>query len=109
MTAPIKVTMDNFQSEIMQSDLPVVVDFWAPWCGPCRNIAPILDELAGTYDGQVKVAKVNVDDNPQIAQAFQIQGIPALFAIKGGKVVGNMVGFRGRQAVEGMFQDALSA
>lgn len=101
------VTMQNFKQDILESEQPVVVDFWAPWCGPCRNIAPILDELAVKYDGQVRVAKVNVDDNPEIAQAFQIQGIPALFTIKGGQVIANEVGFRGRPAVEQLFTAAL--
>ncbi|MFN3201578.1 MAG: thioredoxin [Bradymonadia bacterium] len=107
MSAPINIDLTNFKSEVLESEVPVVVDFWAPWCGPCRNIAPVLDELAQSYDGQVKVAKVNVDDNPQIAEAFQVRGIPALFSIREGKVVGNMVGFKGRQAVEGLFKQAL--
>ena len=83
---------DNFDTEVMQSDLPVLVDFWAPWCGPCKSIAPIIEELAGTYEGKLKFAKLNVDDHPATASRFGIRGIPNLIILKGGAVKEQIVG-----------------
>jgi thioredoxin 1 len=86
----------NFQTEVLASELPVLVDFWAPWCGPCRMIGPIVEELAEEYAGKARVGKVNVDENPGIASEFRIQAIPALFIIKGGQVVDKVVGMTGK-------------
>jgi len=83
---------NNFDSEVMKSDLPVLVDFWAPWCGPCKSIAPIIEELAGTYEGKLKVTKLNVDDHPATASRFGIRGIPNLIILKGGAVKEQIVG-----------------
>ena len=83
---------NNFDIEVIQSDLPVLVDFWAPWCGPCKSIAPIIEELAGTYEGKLKVAKLNVDDHPATAARFGIRGIPNLIILKGGAVAEQIVG-----------------
>jgi len=83
---------NNFEAEVMQSDLPVLIDFWAPWCGPCKSIAPIIEELAGTYEGKLKVAKLNVDDHPATASRFGIRGIPNLIILKGGAVKDQIVG-----------------
>jgi thioredoxin 1 len=91
-TSPIHVTDIDFQSQILDSDLPVVVDFWAPWCMPCRMVAPILDRLAKDYDGQIKVAKVNTDENQEWAIQFGVQGIPTLLFVKDSKVVDRIVG-----------------
>lgn len=99
----VHVTQDSFEEEILNSPEPVVIDFWAPWCGPCRAIAPVLDELAGAYDGQVKVAKINVDEEPALAQAFQVRGIPTLYGLFRGEVKAQIVGFGGKKRIEDMF------
>ena len=82
----------NFESEVLQSDLPVLVDFAATWCGPCKQIAPIIDQLAGEYAGRVKVAKVDIDESPGLARTYQIRGVPTLCVIKGGEVVAKQAG-----------------
>jgi thioredoxin 1 len=88
----LEITDDNFQSEVVNSSIPVLVDFWAPWCGPCRQIAPLIDQLADEYAGSVKIGKLNVDDNPQVASQFGIQSIPTLMIFKNGEVAERFVG-----------------
>ena len=88
----IEFTDDNFDTEVLKSDLPVLVDFWAEWCGPCKMIAPIVEEIAGDYAGKIKVGKVNVDFNNQVAMQYGIRGIPALLVFKGGSVANQIVG-----------------
>ena len=89
---PIHVTDAAFQKSVLEADLPVIVDFWAPWCGPCRMVAPILDKLAKEYAGKLIITKVNTDENPQWAQSYGVQGIPTMLFVSGGKVVHTQVG-----------------
>jgi thioredoxin 1 len=89
---PVKVTDKTFEKEVIQSDLPVLVDFWAEWCGPCKQVAPILDKLSAEFAGTVKIAKVDVDANPGLTQAFRIMSIPTMMFVKNGKIVGQQAG-----------------
>ncbi|MFA6456661.1 MAG: thioredoxin [Bacteroidota bacterium] len=89
---PVIVTDGNFKSEVLDSQTPVLVDFWATWCGPCKMIAPIIEELATEYDGKMKFGKLDVDANPQVSMQFGIRSIPTLLVFKGGKVVDQIVG-----------------
>ncbi|MBJ7555329.1 thioredoxin TrxA [Marinomonas spartinae] len=88
----IQITDAQFEEEVLKSDLPVVVDFWAPWCGPCKMIAPVLEDIAAEYEGKLKVVKLNVDENTETAPKYNVRGIPTLLVVKGGEVVGTKVG-----------------
>lgn len=93
MSEPVHITDDTFEAEVIQSATPAVVDFWAVWCNPCRMIAPILEEIAEEYDGQLKVAKIDVDQNPQVATQFGIMSIPTLILFKDGEAVERLIGY----------------
>ena len=95
----INLTESNFESEVIHSSVPVLVDFWAPWCGPCRMLSPVIDEIAQERAGQAKVAKLNVDDAPALAARFQINSIPALLFFKGGQVEQQLVGTAPKSAL----------
>jgi thioredoxin 1 len=92
MSSALQVTDATFKQEVLESDVPVLVDFWAPWCGPCRMVAPIVDEIAGQYEGQVKVVKLNTDENPSVASQYGIRSIPTLMIFKSGQKVDMVVG-----------------
>jgi len=95
----ITVTDDTFDEQVVQADVPVLVDFWAEWCGPCKMVAPVLEEIADAKGGKLRVAKVNVDDNPRTAQRFQVMSIPTLLLFKDGEPQSRIVGARGKSQI----------
>ena len=109
MAAPVTVTDTTFKSEVLDADLPVLVDFWAAWCSPCKMIAPIVEQLASDYDGQLKVAKVDVDANPITPGMFGVMSIPTLMLFRGGKAEERIVGYQPKQALEAKVQAVLAA
>ena len=98
----ITLTKTNFEAEVLKSDKPVLVDFWAPWCGPCRMLAPVLAEVAAEKGDKIKVGKVNVDENPELAAQYGISGIPAILLFKDGKVAATSVGFKPKPELESL-------
>jgi len=97
--AEIELNEENFDKEVIKSSQPVMVDFWAPWCGPCRMMAPVVEELASKYSGKAKIGKLNTDDNPNIASEYQISAIPTLLFFKDGKVVKEIVGVQPKEEI----------
>ena len=100
--AEIKITRDNFQREVLQAEVPVLVDFWAAWCGPCRMLSPAISEIAAQAEGKYKVGKVNVDEEPELAAAYRISSIPTLLVFRGGTAVASSVGVQSRDDIEDM-------
>ena len=107
MSKPVTIEESNFDKVVLQAKMPVLVDFWAPWCGPCRMVAPVVDELAEEYEGRVSFGKVNVDENPKIASQYGIMSIPTLIVFKDGKPVSNIVGFRPKAELKKSLDAAL--
>lgn len=101
--AEITITEKNFEQEVIQSDMPVLVDFWATWCGPCRMLAPVLAEIAEEYGDQIKVGKINVDEERDLTIRFGIESIPTVLLFKDGKMISKSVGFRTKEQLENMF------
>lgn len=95
----VTLTDENFKSEVLESDIPVLVDFWAPWCPPCQLLGPIIEELAEEFFGKIKVGKLNVDEAPKTAQRYSIMSIPTLKIFKGGEVIEEMVGLRSKEEI----------
>ena len=107
--ATVAVTDATFDAEVRQSDIPVVVDFWAEWCGPCKQIGPALEELSSEMEGKVKIVKVNVDENPNSPAQMGVRGIPALFVFKDGEVVSNKAGAAPKAAIPGWIEESIMA
>lgn len=100
----INVNDKNFEEEVLKSDIPVLVDFWAPWCGPCRMVGPVVEEIAEEFQGKLKVCKVNVDEAPLVASKYGVMSIPTLAVIKNGEVVGKVTGALPKRALETLFK-----
>ncbi len=103
----MNVTDASFENDVLKSTQPVLIDFWAVWCGPCRAIAPVVDQLAGEYAGKIKVAKVNIDENPKVPTQYDVRSIPTLLMFKDGKVVGQIVGAVPKPKIEELVKKAL--
>jgi len=102
------INPENFDEIVKQSDLPVLLDFWAPWCGPCQMMGPVFEELSGDYEGKLRFVKLNTEDHPELAGQFGIQGIPSLLFLKDGKEVNRIVGFAPKDLLKSKIDDALS-
>jgi len=106
--AIIEISDSNFESEVVNSDVPVLVDFWAPWCGPCRAIAPIVEEISSTYEGKIKVGKMNVDENQSTTMKFGIRSIPTIIMFKGGEAVEQIIGAVPKAEIEKVVEKSIA-
>lgn len=102
--AEITLTNENFEQEVLNSDIPVLVDFWATWCGPCKMVGPIVSEIAEEYEGKIKVGKVNVDEQNELAEKYRVSAIPTLIAFKDGQILNLAVGYRQKEDLLAMFE-----
>lgn len=109
MSKPVHVTEQNFAAEVLQADLPVLVDFWAAWCGPCRMVAPVVEDLATEYEGVVKVGKVDVDENAGLAERYNIQSIPTLALFRDGRLIARVLGYVPKAELKRQIETALRA
>lgn len=105
MANEVEITTDNFEAEVMKSEIPVLIDFWADWCMPCKMVAPVLEEIGKDYDGKLKIGKLDVDANGELAMKFNVQSIPTLLLIKNGEEVGRKIGAVPRPAIEELFAE----
>ena len=103
--AEIVLTKENFEAEVLRSEKPVLVDFWATWCGPCRMLAPVVEELAAEYEGKAVVGKVNIDEQPELAEAFRIQSIPTVLVFKNGQIADMTVGYSPKERLAKMLEE----
>ncbi|NLY18381.1 MAG: thioredoxin [Clostridiaceae bacterium] len=103
----ITITKENFDTEVIRSEIPVLVDFWAAWCGPCRMVAPVVDEIAKDYEGKVKVGKINVDEQNELAEKFRIVSIPTLMVFKNGQIAESVMGARSKESIAQMLDKHL--
>jgi thioredoxin 1 len=100
----VVLTKDNFEQEVLKSEQPILVDFWAPWCGPCRAVAPIMDELAGEFDGKVKIGKINVDDEGELSMKYRVMSIPTIMLFKDGQIAEKVIGARSKDEFSKLIQ-----
>ncbi|MDP8269296.1 MAG: thioredoxin [Candidatus Tenebribacter davisii] len=103
----LEVTADTFEQEVLKSELPVVIDLWAPWCGPCKALTPTLESVAADYEGKIKVVKLNIDDSPSIAAKYQIMSIPTLLFFKDGEVKSQVIGLVGKDKIANKIEEML--
>jgi thioredoxin 1 len=103
----VQFTDANFEQEVLKSEKPVLVDFWAPWCGPCRAVGPVVEDLAEAYKGRVKVGKINIDDNPKTATAYGVMSIPTLILFNKGDIMDKLIGLSPKDRLEGLIKKAL--
>ncbi len=105
--AELNITKNNFEAEVVKSDVPVLLDFWAAWCGPCRMLSPIVEEIAAEYEGRAKIGKVNVDEEQELAAAFQVASIPTVVVMKNGKVADTSIGYKSKAEIAAMLERAM--
>ena len=105
--AEIKITKENFNDEVLNSDIPVLLDFWAEWCGPCMMLSPVIEEIAKEYDGKLKVGKINVDEEVELSSAFKISSIPCVFILVKGEIIETFVGYKTKEAIVPLLENII--